>query len=427
MVPGSQQPRLESQILQREIMRLRQRDNVTNLFYLALDYFCLVAVVGTTIAFAQLRVKWHLPWTWNVPVFATAIVLVGGIQHRFAGLGHESAHFAFLENRVLNDLIADLFCMFPLMTTVQFYRLFHMAHHQFTNDPTRDPDLLNVGHGKRADEFPMTRWRFIRVIYFCFLTAPIRFLRYQWGYIVVNALGQGRNTYQERNSARGLTGNGRPRLGTIFGIMYLFAITLLFYRLGLAMPPHWFVPVILFAIALATVTIYCLPDWALFWSPIRQAYSTRSASVVRLAYYTTVLAILVHLGRETGGLSTFYAFMLWVVPMGSSFMFFMFLRDVYQHSNADAGRLTNSRVFFTDPFTRWAVFVYGQDMHIPHHLFPTVPHYRLRALHQLLRRSHQQYRDQVVETHGTFYDGKGRRTILDEMTRPTATLEQNEY
>ena len=63
----------------------------------------------------------------------------------------------------------------------------------------------------------------------------------------------------------------------------------------------------------------------------------------------------------------------------TSFMFFMFLRDVYQHSNADDGRLTNSRVFFTDPFTRWAVFVYGQDMHIPHHLFPAVPHYRLAA------------------------------------------------
>ena len=74
-------------------------------------------------------------------------------------------------------------------------------------------------------------------------------------------------------------------------------------------------------------------------------------------------------------------------------MFFMFLRDVYQHSNADDGRLTNSRVFFTDPFTRWAVFVYGQDMHIPHHLFPAVPHYRLRKLHELLKWVHPDYRD----------------------------------
>ncbi len=99
-------------------------------------------------------------------------------------------------------------------------------------------------------------------------------------------------------------------------------------------------------------------------------------------------------------------------------MFFMFLRDVYQHSNADAGRLTNSRVFFTDPFTRWAVFVYGQDMHIPHHLFPAVPHYRLRRIAPVARnRVTPTIADLVVETHGTFHDALGRPTILDEMTR----------
>jgi fatty acid desaturase len=98
------------------------------------------------------------------------------------------------------------------------------------------------------------------------------------------------------------------------------------------------------------------------------------------------------------------------------------LRDVYQHSNADDGRLTNSRVFFTDPFTRWAVFVYGQDMHIPHHLFPAVPHYRLRKLHQILKWMHPDYGVEVVETHGTFHDVQGRRTILDEMTRTRIQL-----
>ena len=51
--------------------------------------------------------------------------------------------------------------MFPLMTTIHFYRLFHLGHHQFTNDPERDPDLLNLGHGKQANEFPMSRRRFI--------------------------------------------------------------------------------------------------------------------------------------------------------------------------------------------------------------------------------------------------------------------------
>ena len=71
-----------------------------------------------------------------------------------------------------------------------------------------------------------------------------------------------------------------------------------------------------------------------------QVYSTRFASVLRLGFYTVLLVILAHLRWATGGISTLYAITLWLVPLGTSFMFFMFLRDVYQHSNADAGRLT---------------------------------------------------------------------------------------
>jgi fatty acid desaturase len=94
----------------------------------------------------------------------------------------------------------------------------------------------------------------------------------------------------------------------------------------------------------------------------------------------------------------------------------MLLRDVYQHTNADDGRLTHSRVFFTDPFTRWAVFVYGQDMHIPHHLFPAIPHYRLARLHRLLKARHADYAREVVECHGTFANQTGGPTILDTLT-----------
>jgi fatty acid desaturase len=426
MVPNREQPSFESPALQLEIMKLRHVDNFTNLLYLAMEYLCLITVIGSTIAFAQFRIRWGLAWSWNIPVFVTAIVLIGGIQHRLAGLGHEAAHYAFLKNRFLNDLITDLFCMFPLMTTVQFYRLFHMAHHQFTNDPSRDPDLLNMGHGKRADEFPMTRRRFIRVVYFCFLVAPIRFVRYQWAYILVNTLGQGRNIYKERTCSESLAGDDRLRLGTLLGLVYLLSINAVFWFLTWVQQPKWLAPAGFCGMVMAAVTIYLLPQWALFRSPLRSVYSIRFASVVRLGYYTLLFAILAHLRWATGGISTLYAITLWLVPLGSSFMFFMLLRDVYQHSNADAGRLTNSRVFFTDPFTRWAVFVYGQDMHIPHHLFPAVPHYRLRQLHELLKRNHEAYRNQVVETYGTFYNSRGDRTILDEMTRHPAAVETKE-
>jgi hypothetical protein len=293
-----------------------------------------MTVIGSTVAFAQFRIRWGLAWPWNIPVFATAIVLLGGIQHRLAGLGHEAAHHAFLKNRFLNDLITDLFCMFSLLTTVHFYRLFHMGHHQFTNDPSRDPDLLNMGHGKRADEFPMTRRRFIRVIYSCFLVAPIRFLRYQWAYVLVNTLGQGKNIYQEQTCSESLAGDDRLRLGTVLGLVYLFGINAVFWFLTWVKQPNWLVPVCFLGIALAAVTIYRLPEWAVFRSSLHSVYSIRFASVVRLAYYTQLFAILAHLRWATGGISTLYAITLWLVPLGSSFMLFMLLRDVYQHSNA---------------------------------------------------------------------------------------------
>jgi fatty acid desaturase len=416
-------PRFESRELQREITKLRDVDNFTNLHYVAMEYCSLIAVIGGAVAFAHLRGTWGLAWSSNIPVFAIAIVLIGGIQHRLAGLGHEAAHYSFMKNRLLNDLIPDLFCMFPLLTTVHFYRLFHMGHHQFTNDPSRDPDLLNLGQGKRFDEFPMTRRRFIRVIYFCFLVAPLRFVRYQWAYILVNTLGRGKNVSLERAFPGSPSSVDRLRLGTVLGLVYLLSINAVFWFLTWVKRPNWLVPAGFFGIVLAAVTIYRLPNWAVFRSPLRPVYSTRFASALRLGYYTLLLVILAHLRWATGGVSTLYAITLWAVPLGTSFMFFMFLRDVYQHSNADAGRLSNSRVFFTDPFTRWAVFVYGQNMHIPHHLFPAVPHYRLRQLHELLKRNHEVYRNQVIETYGTFYNSQGQRTILDEMTRHPAADE----
>src|SRR5271166_1880060 len=177
--------------LQHQIMQLRKIDNITNLICLVREYVLLAGVIGGAIFISESRAGWDLSWAWNVPVFLIAIVLVGALQHRLAGLGHEASHYTFLKNRFFNDFIPDLFCMFPLLTTVHFYRVFHMAHHQFTNDPQRDPDLLNLGYGKRTSEFPMTRGRFIAAVYFCMFTAPARFLQFQLAYIAVNALGRG--------------------------------------------------------------------------------------------------------------------------------------------------------------------------------------------------------------------------------------------
>lgn len=420
-ISGTTRPGSGGDDLQRRIMRLRLPDNHTNLLYLVGEYACLALVIGSAVAFAESRAGWGLSWYWNLPVFALAIALVGGLQHRLAGLGHEASHYSFLKNRYANDLIADIFCMMPIFTSVHFYRLFHMAHHQHTNDPEKDPDLLNLGRGKRAFEFPMSRGRFIAVVYFCMFVAPIRFIEYQFAYLTVNALGKGRSIYNGTARGRGLAIH-LPWLATGLGVLYLIGLSLSLlwmWSIGLA---SWTIPAALSAGVLATVVLYALPDWAVFQSPFRQVYSTKIGAGLRLWFFTIAMAGLAVLRHLTDGKSAIYVFLLWLVPLISTFPFYMLLRDVYQHSNADSGRLTNSRVFFADPFTRWAVFVYGQDMHIPHHLYPTVPHYRLAELHQLLKANQEEYNRLVVECQGTFKGSGDRPSILDEMTKPHPPL-----
>jgi fatty acid desaturase len=403
----------------REMARLREVDNVTNLGFLAFEYLCLVATIGGAVAFSEFRGSWGIAWGWNVPVFAVAIVLVGGLQHRLAGLGHEASHYSLLRNKRANDLVGDLFCLFPILSTVHFYRLFHMAHHQYTNDPVLDPDLVNLGRGKRVEEFPMGRLRFVLTRFLAPLSSPVTFVLYVWAYIYVNVLGKGNNVYMRR-VPDGDASDPRLRLGTVLGLAYVVGATAVQCALTELGRFEWLVPAGLVGLSMVAAVSYLLPDRFVFRSPFRQPYSSRFAGVLRLGAYTALLVAMGLVREATGARPLAYLVLFWFVPLGTTFPYFMLLRDTYQHTNADDGPLTNTRVFFCDPLTRWAVFVYGQDMHVPHHLFPAVPHYRLEQLHRLLKASDEGYDRQVVECRGTFANRGGSPTILDVLTGPPA-------
>ncbi len=401
-----------------EIRRLRPVDNYTNLGYIALEYLSLAAVIGGTVGFCEFRARWGLPWILNLPVFGLAIILIGALQHRLAGLGHEASHYTLVRHKFLNDFLGDMLCMFPIFSTVHFYRVFHLAHHQYTNDPDRDPDLVSLGGSKMVDRFPMGRWEFIKSIYLRGFTEPKAVMTYQQDYFAINVLGSSENVYLKRVPGLEQTGKAWPRLGASLAIVYLAAIVAGTWACTILGRPGmlWALGVVGALIVLLVGNL--LPARAFFPSPFRQPYSPRFGGILRLLYLTAFLTAMSLLRVETAGRSTMYLYLLWFVPTVTTFSFFMLLRDVYQHTNADDGRLTNSRVFYADPFTRWAVFVYGQDMHIPHHLFPAIPHYRLPKLHKLLKTRHADYAAQVVECHGTFANSTGRPTILDTLTEP---------
>jgi fatty acid desaturase len=97
----------------------------------------------------------------------------------------------------------------------------------------------------------------------------------------------------------------------------------------------------------------------------------------------------------------------------------MILRQIVQHGNANRERFTNTRIFLVHPLISMSVFPIGNDFHLPHHLFPLVPHYNLRKLHALLMGVDEYRRDATV-VRGYFLPGEQPPTVVDLMTRPSA-------
>ncbi|GAB4227272.1 MAG: hypothetical protein Tsb0032_33750 [Kiloniellaceae bacterium] len=75
--------------------------------------------------------------TWGI---VPALLLHGTVLvFLFAPL-HETIHRTAFRSRWMNDAVA-LFCGFLLLLPAGYFRLFHLQHHRFTQDPARDPEL----------------------------------------------------------------------------------------------------------------------------------------------------------------------------------------------------------------------------------------------------------------------------------------------
>jgi len=192
---------LNTQEMQRRVNALRPVDNLTSWLYLLREYAFLTSVIGLTLAFYHFRAGWGLAWQWNVPVGLLGVVLIGAGQHRLTTLGHEASHYSLFRNRMLNEVVSDWFCMYFMYSTTQQYRLQHLAHHQFPNDPDRDPDVAQLEQSGHRYRFPMARWLFMwKCVLSQVLWLPglVRYTRMRAHYAVT---GAGSGPYSARRPA----------------------------------------------------------------------------------------------------------------------------------------------------------------------------------------------------------------------------------
>ena len=388
-----------------KLQEVRQTDNVSNVYWLIRIYLYLAVVIGLTVAFYEMRADWGLPWALNIPVTILAVILVGAGQHQLTGLAHEASHHILFKNRIVNDLVSDYLCMYPLYSSTHHYRLQHIAHHQFVNDPAHDPDISQLQTSGHWLNFPVAKKAFVKMILRqMWLLGLIRYMRIRAAY---NAIPTDKNPYLKKG--------WKPRKTLVrIGILYMLTQAILMTCFVAADQPRALaiVPTILYA-AMMAFLVLAPGDWY-HQSRVHPVISMRSMSLGRISFITAVFVGLAWSCWLTKYAPLYYL-LLWLVPIFTSFSFFMILRQLVQHGNGDRGWLTNTRVFKVNPFIRFAVFPLGQDYHLPHHIFASVPHFRLKELHEFLVGC-REYRDQAVEVEGYFFPyekPQTKPTVLD--------------
>lgn len=95
-------------------------------------------------------------------VFALSFFVIASKQHAFLIVMHDACHVRLLRNRRLNDLVANLFCAFPVGMITSSYRLGHLPHHSATNTPY-DPYWVHLSQSGEYT-FPKPRRAFWKML-----------------------------------------------------------------------------------------------------------------------------------------------------------------------------------------------------------------------------------------------------------------------
>jgi len=359
--------------------RLREflvTDNFVNFLYITRAYFIAGLALAAAVGFFEYREGWGLSFWWNIPVYLLALITVGASQHQLAGAVHEAVHHTLFKNRKLNEIVSDWFCSFPILTSTYQFRLYHLAHHQFVNDPERDPDFSLLKDSGHWMDFPVSKTNFLLMMIRQVLLIDL--IRYILVRVRYNTVGS------HRKSPYSMADGKKRKLPSRLVVISFFFVILSTFAVQ-----RWGAPGHLIAIALSgwvmiASILLTLPDRFFEKARIKPVFHPRYIYAGLTLSFTLIVTTLAFLQMTTGFMALRYFSLIWYGATLTTLPFFLILRQVIQHGNGDRGWITNTRIFRMNAFVRYAIFPFGMDYHLPHHMYASVPHYRLRGLHDFL-------------------------------------------
>lgn len=391
--PAGPPQSLRDRAVKDKLQELRQTDNLTNWYYLGRAWTLIVlSIAAVVVAHQWLVAEGYSPF-WAVLVWIPAVMVIGASQHQLAGGTHEATHYLLFKNRVLNEVISDLLCMFPLFSSTYIFRLHHLAHHQFINDPERDPDFSQLQLSGHWIKFPASKRQLIVMLLWQLTLIPlITYMVIRGKY---NALGVENNPYVDKDRYT----SPRPRRIAVLHTFGLLGLSILLSLYA----PLWAVLVV----PVAWTAVIFLLQWSIpaehyFITKLTPALQPKTMMMLRVAFVYVLATALGVTAYFFGPVVWAYFGLLWIFPIFTSFSLFMILRQLVQHGNGDRGWMTNTRTFLVNPFLRYAIFPFGMDYHLPHHMYASIPHYNLPKLHDYLMQV-PEYRDQGTVVEGYFF------------------------
>ena len=264
---------------------------------------------------------------WHPALYVLAVMFIGARQHALIIMGHDASHYRYLPKRWQNELLGNIFLMWPVFASIEGFRKFHSTHHQFTNLPNDGNRHIWYTHDAAGElepdwEFPKTRLGLALVL--------LRRAAFLTGMFWI---------------VRGVVGS------------------------SLIPSPHWMV-------------------------------------AARVAFYVGAAGLITIFGA-------WYAFLLyWIVPYCTWHIAIQYARLICEHSAVESEEEEYAITRTTIPTFLESIFILPCNVgyHIEHHWYPSVPFYRLPALHQELMKR-DGFRRHAVVRHSVL-------TSLGECVRP---------